>query len=245
MSDSIADSNAVALTLLKINECFLYRIPPMQTSDGHRAELWGLEKPIATCSLTIARRGNELFVDFLAERPKKNAPGLEKYIFAQAQVAVDLKNPSHSIEHWVIPVVDSSRYFAVRISKSGREALIGCGFRERSDAVNFRFSIEDYINSLKREMKANELRQRFEESLEVSGEENEEMLPMPKSSLSLKEGEKIHINIKGKKVSRSPRPKKAPNKFGLTGLKKPPPPPPMNSVTAGDDDNDEWGDFVG
>mmetsp|Transcript_29353 Transcript_29353/g.69836 ORF Transcript_29353/g.69836 Transcript_29353/m.69836 type:complete len:110 (-) Transcript_29353:661-990(-) len=109
MSDSIADSNAVALTLLKINECFLYRIPPMQTSDGHRAELWGLEKPIATCSLTIARRGNELFVDFLAERPKKNAPGLEKYIFAQAQVAVDLKNPSHSIEHWVIPVVDSSR----------------------------------------------------------------------------------------------------------------------------------------
>mmetsp|Transcript_29353 Transcript_29353/g.69837 ORF Transcript_29353/g.69837 Transcript_29353/m.69837 type:complete len:95 (-) Transcript_29353:186-470(-) len=94
-------------------------------------------------------------------------------------------------------------------------------------------------------MKANELRQRFEESLEVSGEENEEMLPMPKSSLSLKEGEKIHINIKGKKVSRSPRPKKAPNKFGLTGLKKPPPPPPMNSVTAGDDDNDEWGDFVG
>ena len=80
-------------------------------SDGHRAELWALDKPIATCSLTTARRGNELFVDFFAERPKKNAPegALEKYRFAQAQVAVDLENPSHSIEHWVIPVVDSSR----------------------------------------------------------------------------------------------------------------------------------------
>jgi len=93
-------------------------------------------------------------------------------------------------------------------------------------------------------MKAKELHQQFEASLGVSGEE-EEKLPVPKSSLSLKEGEKIHINIKGKKASRSPRPMKAQNKLGLTGLRKPPPPPPMNSEAAGDDDNDEWGDFVG
>ena len=81
------------------------------SKSDHRAELWGLEKPIATCSLTTSRRGNELFVDFFAERPKKNAPpgAQEKYMFAQAQVEVDLENPSHSIEHWVIPVVDSSR----------------------------------------------------------------------------------------------------------------------------------------
>ena len=95
-------------------------------------------------------------------------------------------------------------------------------------------------------MKAKELHQQFEASLGVSSGEEEEKLPMPKSSLSLKEGEKIHINIKGKKASRSPRPMKAQNKLGLTGLRKPPPPPPpMNSVVVGDDDNDEWGDFVG
>lgn len=132
--------------LLKIDEVFIYRIPPMRSADGHRAEDWNLAKPLATCSLLVARRDNDLCVNLMAERPKPGAPAgaIENYLFAQSTIHVDFTNPSHNIEHWVNPVVDSSRYFALRIedSKSGREAFIGVGFRERTDATNFRMTIE-------------------------------------------------------------------------------------------------------
>eukprot|EP01083_Nonionella_stella_P018257 50939_1 len=120
--------------LLKIDEVFIYHIPPMRSADGHRAEDWNLAKPLATCSLLVARRDNDLCINIMAERPKPGAPSgaVESYLFAQSNIRVDLSNPSHKIEHWVVPVVDSSRYFAVRIIdlKSGREAFIGVGFRE-------------------------------------------------------------------------------------------------------------------
>mmetsp|Transcript_25741 Transcript_25741/g.54396 ORF Transcript_25741/g.54396 Transcript_25741/m.54396 type:complete len:271 (-) Transcript_25741:146-958(-) len=252
--------------LLKIDEVFIYRIPPMRTADGHRAEDWNLAKPLATCSLVAVRRDNDLCIDIMAERPKPNAPegAMETYLFAQSSIAVDFSNPSHKIEHWVNPVVDSSRYFAVRIkdSKTGREAFIGVGFRERTDATNFRMSIEDYINSLKREQKAAELQKQFQESLSLesrsaSGHDADtERLPFPKSSLSLKEGEKLHINIKTNRTGTSKSPKSKKNIIGLKGLKKPPPPPDVapasdssgdqESTAAKDGASDvDWGDFEG
>jgi len=238
--------------LLKIEEVFIYRIPPMRSADGHRAEDWNLAKPLNTCSLVVARRDNDLCVNILAERPKPGAPegAIENYLFAQSNISVDFTNPSHKIEHWVNPVVDSSRYFAVRIkdSKSGREAFIGVGFRERTDATNFRMSLEDYINSIKREEKAAELQKKFEDSLTLgddsSGEKDniaKEKLPLPKSSLSLKAGEKLHINI-NIPTKLSPKVKKATLGTG-GGLRLPPPPPDANAKTTSDDD--DWGDFQG
>lgn len=246
--------------LLKIDEIFIYRIPPMRSADGHRAEDWNLAKPLATCSLVVARRDNDLCVNIMAERPKKGAPqgAMENYLFAQSNIHVDFANPSHKIEHWVNPVVDSSRYFALRIKddKSGREAFIGVGFRERNDAVNFRMSIEDYINSLKREEKAAELQKEFEQSLSVGeklskegGGADVEKLQLPISSLSLKEGEKMHINIKSKRVKPVNQSTKS-KTGGLIGLKKPPPPPDASpasddGVSTANSSEVEWGDFEG
>lgn len=273
MSDSSgngADEKVVMeQRLLKIDEVFIYRIPPMRSADGHRAEDWNLAKPLATCSLIVARRDNDLCINIMGERPKPGAPAgaMENYLFAQSDVQVDFSNPSHKIDHWVNPVVDSSRYFAVRIkdSKTGREAFIGVGFRERTDATNFRMSIEDYINSLKREEKAEALHKEFEQSLSLQGQSSGEIgvdakfehLPLPKSRLSLKEGEKLHINIKGARANpaakHSPKVKKG--VIGTIGLKKPPPPP--NAVPASDGSADQgstnnnaasdvdWGDFEG
>ncbi|KAL7536220.1 hypothetical protein ACHAXR_006998 [Thalassiosira sp. AJA248-18] len=255
--------------LLKIDEIFVYKIPPMRSADGHRAEDWNLAKPVATCSLIVTRRDNDLCINIMAERPKPGAPAgaMENYLFAQCIIQVDFSTPSHKIEHWVNPVVDSSRYFAVRIkdSNSGREAFVGVGFRERPDATNFRMSIEDYINSLKREEKAAELQKQFEESLSLGDQPGRkidaaidvEKLPLPKSSLSLKKGEKLHINISS---TRNPKlsPKVKKGTIGLAGLKKPPPPPDAVPASDSSDDqtgslannttkttDDEWGDFQG
>lgn len=193
----------------------------------------------------------------MAERPKANAPpgASEAYLFAQCVIQVKSDKKSHKLEHWVEPVVDSSRYFAMRIrdSISGREAFIGIGFRERNDATTFRMTLEDYVNALKREEKAQELHRQFEQSLEqesVEGKDGAEQ-PLPAmSNLSLKEGEKIHINIKAgsgssKRVTPTTTKKQTPKKgtsSRLIGLRKPPPPPPSPDD---DDDDDEFGDFEG
>jgi len=259
--------------LLKLDEVFVYKIPAMKTADGHRAEDWNLATPLATCSLIVNRRDDSLCINIMAERPKANAPpgATESYLFAQSIIQVKSDQSSHKLEHWVEPVVDSSRYFAMRIrdSRTGREAFIGIGFRERNDATNFRMTMEDYVAALKREEKAQVLHQQFEQSLEhqsAEGGDGEEQ-PLPSmSNLSLKEGEKIHINIKGnggsKRVTPAASNKQTPKK-GLVGLRKPPPPPPdVDAVAAkassventvsntqekeeDEEEGDEWGDFEG
>ena len=43
------------------------------------------------------------------------------------------------------PVVDSSRYFVLRIDDGkGRHAFIGMGFRDRDDSYNFNATIQDH-----------------------------------------------------------------------------------------------------
>ncbi len=196
-------------------------------------------------------------------------------------------------------VIDSSRYFALRISdpKTGREAFIGVGFRERMDATNFKMSLQDYENSLKREEKAAALQQQYEQSQKQQQQQQQQSqhtggeggdsgkgdygasssaLPAQmESKLSLKEGEKIHINLvhsKGKKAGATTPKQYKKSLSGSYSLKLPPPPgvtAPPSSVDAeitksesneetknGDDQTGpekketsyeevEWGDFEG
>ncbi len=277
-STNEAESEKVVIEqrLLKLDEVFVYKIPAMKTAGGHRAEDWNLATPLATCSLVVNRRDDSLCINIMADRPKTNAPpgATESYLFAQSIIQVKSDKSSHKLEHWVEPVVDSSRYFAMRIrdSRSGREAFIGCGFRERNDATNFRMTLEDYVAALKREEKAQVLHRQFEQSLEHQTNEGDggsgEQQPLPAmSNLSLKEGEKIHINIKGgggsKRVTPAAAKKQTPKKR-LVGLRKPPPPPDADVATTNassaentatsntqdkdvdeEEDDDEWGDFEG
>lgn len=267
-------SNKVVIEqrLLKLDETFVYKIPAMKTANGHRAEDWNLASPLATCSLVVNRRDDSLCINIMGERPKANAPpgATESYLFAQSIIQVKSDQTSHKLEHWVEPVVDSSRYFALRIRdpRSGREVFIGIGFRERNDATNFRMTMEDYVNALLREEKAQILHEQFERSQQDQSDQNEDAgeVPLPSmSSLSLKEGEKIHINIKGGGSRRiTPTKTKATTqspKKGLLGLRKPPPPPPNTDNVATnsssvetnatspientDEDDEEWGNFEG
>eukprot|EP00956_Cyclotella_meneghiniana_P021547 scaffold39334_cov67-Cyclotella_meneghiniana.AAC.11 len=257
----MAETVTIEQRLLKVDELFVYRIPPMKTSEGHRAELWNLAKPLMTCSLNVNRKDDSLCINIMAERPKANAPhgAMETYSFAQSIIHANLSKPGNQLEHWVVPVVDSSRYFALRIQdpNTGREAFIGIGFRERLDATNFRMSMEDYVGSLKREMKAKEMHDQYEQqvegkaSAEGGGAALEQLGP---SQFSLKEGEKIHIAIKNK----SPR-KRQSNGSSGTGFVGLRPPPPPGSIHTGDNEavnentadavetpeDDEWGDFEG
>jgi len=235
-------------TLLTCPEVFVYRIPPMMTSGGHRAEDWNLASPLETCSLVVKRVDSACFLDLMSEKPKPDGPpgATEPHLFAKCHIALDFDDETKKIEHWVEAVVDSSRYSVIRISddRTGREAHIGMGFRERNDAVNFKMALQEYENALRRERKAEAMHMAYEKTLggsygaegtgegaAAAGAPGGDSLTPPSSGggpalpavskLTLKEGEKIHVKLKGA-ASKDGGTRRG-SGHGLSGRKAPPP----------------------
>ena len=223
--------------------------------------------PLKTCSLLVEQHGDTLHLNFQHLQNPDDPSSLT--LFAQAKIDLKKGDKMLSMEYFVESVVDSSRYFVVRIidEKSGREARIGFGFRDREEATDFRESLQYYARSLKRQEEAAEAMHHADDLAK---------------ELNLQEGEKIHINLGSKGGAKSTISKAKPKSDGATPkkpmlLKKPPPAasPGMNkdvSISFGDmhigddgsskhedassaavgdlsrgdfdiEDDDEWGDF--
>lgn len=117
------------------------------SSPLFRADEWNLRKPLQQCSLRIERRGDLLLIVFSFQKEGKGGSSL----FALTKV--ELVGTNYSLDHYVQPVGDSSRYFAVRVTdeKGGREAVIGLGFREGEEAADFAQCLTNYNNAIARE----------------------------------------------------------------------------------------------
>src|SRR4051812_30109495 len=50
--------------LTTIQECFMYKIPPLQRSKGHSCQEWGLENPMWTGRLNVVAVQDEVFIAF-------------------------------------------------------------------------------------------------------------------------------------------------------------------------------------
>ena len=79
-------------------------------------------------------------------------------------------------------VLDSSRYFVLRIEHQGRHAFVGLGFNERSSAFDFNVAITDHKKDIERVAEVERMKQ-------AAATE-------PQLDFSFKEGEKITINVK-------------------------------------------------
>jgi len=133
------------LTLSLIHLSFLYVstfLPQPISADD-----WNLRKPLQQCSLRVERRGDVLLVVFTYQ--KEGMKGSRLF----ALTKVDLVHSNYPMEHYVRPVADSSRYFAVRVTdeKGGREAVVGLGFRERDEAADFVQCLHNYQSAIARE----------------------------------------------------------------------------------------------
>ncbi len=132
--------------MLGIAPVFLYRIKKEKPAGvEYLADEWNLRKPLQQCSLRIERRGDVLLVVFTFTKEG----GKGSSLFALCKVDLSY----HGMEHFVQPVGDSSRYFAVRVTdeKGGREAVVGLGFREREEAEDFSQCLINYENAIARE----------------------------------------------------------------------------------------------
>ncbi|XP_050414013.1 adaptin ear-binding coat-associated protein 1 isoform X1 [Patella vulgata] len=177
------------------NEVFVYRIPPRQSNRGYRAADWKLDAPDWTGRLRVIAKGKELVMK-LEDKEKGD-------LFAQCPVD---EYPGIAVES----VLDSSRYFVIRIKdEGGRSAFIGIGFADRADSFDLNVTLSDHFKGLKQD--------------ELAQDSLKELDKGPKLDLGFKEGQTITINIGGNKKSDSSKPRPRAQGGGIPGLLPPPP----------------------
>ncbi|CAA7402606.1 unnamed protein product [Spirodela intermedia] len=216
-SEEEEESEAIELVLFHVNECYVYLIPPRMSAASYRADEWNVNKWVWEGSLKVVSRGEECIIKL----EDKNTGELYARAFLR-------KGEPHPVE----PVIDSSRYFVLRIEENLggrlRHAFIGIGFRERSQAYDFQAALHDHMKYLDKKKTAEEMEQHFQSN--------------PSVDYSLREGETLVLQIKNK-GNRSPKStiSEAINSLSLeesstskpasVSLKPPPPPPaPVSPV---------------
>ncbi|XP_031394975.1 uncharacterized protein At1g03900 isoform X1 [Punica granatum] len=215
--DDAEETEAVELVLFQVSECYVYLIPPRKTTASYRADEWNVNKWAWEGTLKVISKGEECII-----RLEDKATG---ELYARAFLR---SGEPHPVE----PVVDSSRYFVLRVEEniSGRlrHAFIGIGFRERTEAYDFQAALHDHMKYLNKKKTAEEMEQQYQHTSSVD--------------YSLKEGETIVLQLKNQKSGRSPKSKlfeqsmsnlsleeKGNGKEPVVSLK--PPPPPAATVT--------------
>ncbi|XP_014770766.1 adaptin ear-binding coat-associated protein 1 isoform X2 [Octopus bimaculoides] len=177
------------------NEVFVFRIPPRSSNRGYRASDWKLDAPDWTGRLRVTYKGKELTLKL-----EDKVSGEE---FAKCPVDA---YPGVAIE----PVMDSSRYFVIRIKEAERSAFIGIGFTDRSDSFDLNVALQDHFKWLKQEQEMEKM--------------SKDLSSAPKLDLSLKEGQTMKLNIGVKRnESGTKQRSKGPGTAG--GLLPPPPGP--------------------
>eukprot|EP01132_Coremiostelium_polycephalum_P012097 gene12097-14795_t len=181
-------------TLLIKREVFIYRIPPRPNAAGYKAQDWSKDDYVWDGRLVIVARGDLCVIRF------------EDKVSGELYAECPVDNTS------VEPVLDSSRYFVIKVRNGNQHAFLGMGFTERNDAFDFSATIQDHQNFVKNKKEIEIARKRMESE--------------PKKDYSLKQGQTIHIPFK-QSAPASNQPKSNPfndNSGGGGGFLLAPPP---------------------
>jgi hypothetical protein len=242
--DDDATPAEVEMLVLTIKECFVYKVPPLKSASGHRAEEWGLDNPIFTGCLQFFQADRKLRLVIYSYKDQNRLIMDAESITPFGQCPIEIK-AGESITNFVDGVVDSSRYYVVRLKDpmSNRWVWIGAGFRDRETAFDFKTALNEYVKYIDRCELASKLTSVDQlDSIIGDGADDEDdesrarksdhrsrqqenLLHLEQHIEPLKEGEKIKVNIKGGSKSH-------PSSFrgsagsggGFTGLKPPPQP---------------------
>ncbi|RDX74219.1 Adaptin ear-binding coat-associated protein 2 [Mucuna pruriens] len=214
------DVEPLELVLFQVSECYVYIIPPRKSAASYRADEWDVNKWAWEGTLKVISKGEECIIK------------LEDKSTGELYARAFLRNGE---PHPVEPVIDSSRYFVLRIEENIggrlRHAFIGLGFRERTEAYDFQAALHDHMKYLNKKKTAEEMEQHYQQTSSVD--------------YSLKEGETLVLQIKNNKSGCSVKSKffeqglnnspeeKSGKKEPLPSIKLPPPPPsPLSPVIA-------------
>ncbi|KAJ3569957.1 hypothetical protein NP233_g4723 [Leucocoprinus birnbaumii] len=173
-------------------EVSVYKIPPLRANVGYRAGEWGdLAQPLWKGRLRIIERSSGTAILFEDSQTGD--------LFAKADY--DPERPS------VEAVLDSSRYFVVRVEDSGRKAYIGMGFAERTDSFDFSVCHTQYHGSIPLTPAQMLPFKTIATGINAESAEAESPSPHiptgPKKDYTLKEGQTFTINLPGSKSKTS------------------------------------------
>ncbi|KAH7923555.1 adaptin ear-binding coat-associated protein 1 NECAP-1 [Leucogyrophana mollusca] len=156
-------------------EISVYKIPPLKANEGHRANDWGdLAQPLWKGRLRFIEKSNTAALLF--------EDGSSGELFAKADY-----NP---LKPCVEAVLDSSRYFVIRVEDAGKKAYIGMGFQERTDSFDFNVALQDYTKRAKAALNPPTPTTETSPSPHIPAG--------PKKDYSLKEGQTFSISIPGR-----------------------------------------------
>ncbi|KAG4030577.1 hypothetical protein MFRU_011g00360 [Monilinia fructicola] len=204
-------SDALQRILFIAPSVHVYNIPPLTSNKGYVAATWTADnnkRQIFTARIRILetafpdKNGEEkVKADILLEDPSNGQ------LFAAAP---------YTVTGVVEQVLDSSRFFAIRVQgEGGRKAVLGIGFEERSEAFDFSVALQEVRKTLGIEEQGG--------GKPISAGKKEEKSEF-KRDFSLKEGETITVNIGGRGAGRRSPKKSHDSDKGLTGFSLPPPP---------------------
>jgi len=242
------------LPVFRAPTAYVYAVPPARTAAGHRADDWDVNKWLAKVSLLLATLSEA------DDDPDAETAALIRLLEPGGDVFAECPLPPElPLAAAVEPVVDSSRYFVLRVAdrQTGRSAVLGLGFDNRDAASEFRAALAELGAGRERAKEAR--RRRSERAATVLGQAlggvSLGAASEQKKSLALGEGQKITISVPSlqrKKAAGagllSPPPQRAAGPL----LPPPPPPPPPLAQPAfapvpseGDDPfGEHFGDFV-
>ncbi|KAG6917926.1 hypothetical protein DXG01_000363 [Tephrocybe rancida] len=215
----------IAREVSELIEWQVYKIPPLKANEGHRANEWGdLAQPLWKGRLRILEKGNGAALQFedgqtgeimsyvieckeaqlrIASRRVYGTLACIRLDFTDSHCVVFARAEYDPSRPSVEAVLDSSRYFVVRVEDAGKKAYIGMGFVERSDSFDFNVALQDYSKRYKASLNP-----------ETDADETSPHLPAgPKKDYSLKEGQTFSIAIPG----RSKLPTTGTNLLGSSG----------------------------
>ncbi|CAN1136742.1 Uncharacterized protein At1g03900 [Linum perenne] len=179
MSSFEEDEESFEHTLLVVREVAIYKIPPRSTSGGYKCGEWLQSDKIWTGRLRVVSCKDRC--EIRLEDPNSGE------LFAACFV------PPGQRETSVEPVLDSSRYFVLKIEDgSGKHAFIGLGFAERNEAFDFNVALSDHDKYVRREHE----KETGESSAQGGGDAHIDIHPAVNHRL--KEGETIRISVKPK-----------------------------------------------
>jgi hypothetical protein len=204
-------ADAIQRILFIAPSVHVYNIPPLTSTKGYVAASWTADnnkRQIFTARLRIletaiptTNNDETVKTDILLEDPSNGQ------LFAAA--------PYTAISV-VEQVLDSSRFFAIRVEgEGGRKAVLGIGFEERSEAFDFSVSLQEVRKTLGIDGNAKGTGGKPQKATEKAPE---------KRDFSLKEGETITVNIGSKGVGRRIQEKTEQSSQSLGGFSLPPPP---------------------
>ena len=155
------ESSCVEQVVLCIPEVFVYKVPPLRTASGHRAEEWGLANPLFTGYLRVLQADTKLRIVVYAYRDSTKLLASDENLAKFGECPVEVA-PHGDVTSFVDSVIDSSRYYVLRIKDpaSSRTTLLGIGFREREVAFDFKSVLNEYVRYVDRVDAAKKLAER-------------------------------------------------------------------------------------